>query len=214
MNGDRRQIDSQFAALEVRGKAGEQRQLVGYAAVFYRADNPGTQFELRPGVVERIMPGAFDDVLRSDADLVALFNHNPSALLGRRSAGTLRLSVDDIGLRYEIDIPDTQWGRDTITSAERGDLRGSSFAFRTPQDGTRMEHAGGALVRSVVKVSPLLDVGPVTYPAYDGTAVMARDTQATIDRELAAIDADREAEAAEIDVRLRSVEMDDFLLNA
>src|SRR5688572_16918348 len=62
-------------------------------------------------------------------DARALFNHDPNMLLGRAGAGTLRLSTDARGLRYEIDIPDTTVGRDVATSIARGDLAGSSFAF-------------------------------------------------------------------------------------
>lgn len=141
--------------------------IVGYAAVFYREGDPGTEFELWPGVVERIMPGSFDRALGED-DTRALFNHETGAVLGRKSSKTLRLSVDERGLRYEIDPPDTTLARDLITSIQRGDISGSSFAFvpRATEWRDSDDRKTTYLHRTDMA---LFDVGPVTYPAYSGT---------------------------------------------
>ena len=80
----------------------------GYAAVFYDGTER-TEFRLGPNMVERIHPGAFDEAFRDD-DVVALFNHDQSLIIGRRSAGTLRLSLDARGARYEIDEGETTIG--------------------------------------------------------------------------------------------------------
>jgi uncharacterized protein len=146
----------------------------GYAAVFYRADNPGTEFELWEGYVERIMPGAFDRAIVED-DVRALFNHDSNFVLGRNKSGTLSLSVDSIGLRYDIDLPDTQAGRDAKTSIQRGDIDGSSFAFIA--DSVNRRSVDGVEIREVVKAR-LFDVGPVVYPAYAATTA---DTRAAKD---------------------------------
>ena len=133
-------------------------------------DDPGTEYELFPGLVERIDSAAFDSAIQAD-DVRALVNHDPNQLIGRSAAGTLRLSVDNTGLRYEIDLPDTSAGRDVRESVSRGDLDGSSFSFvperiETEQDGERQ-------VRRVMSVR-LMDVGPVAFPAYEGSTVAAR----------------------------------------
>lgn len=142
----------------------------GYAAVFHRASDPGTEFELWEGMVERIMPGAFDRAVSED-DVRGLFNHDPSMLLGRTSAETLRLSVDENGLRYEIDLPETSIGKDVAESIRRGDLSGSSFAFLTTDEDWRKED--GVHIREIRGVR-LFDVGPVTYPAYSATTTGLR----------------------------------------
>lgn len=139
----------------------EGNTLVGYAAVFDQATRLG-------GTYEAISRSAFDKVLEDKADVRCLVNHEPSRLLGRTSSGTLRLSKDDVGLRYEVDLPDTQDGRDLRTLVERGDLSGSSFGF-VPGVSNRSHTAEGAVLRSHTSVSQLLDVSPVTYPAYQGT---------------------------------------------
>lgn len=154
----------------------------GYASVFYREGDPATEFEIFPAeygfprVVERIMPTAFDRALRED-DVRALFNHDAAAVLGRTGqAGTLRLWVDEIGLGYEIDPPDTQLARDLLQSLKRGDISGSSFAFLPRGTTTRDVREGDTtavyLERTDVK---LFDVGPVTYPAYGGASAYARN---------------------------------------
>ena len=140
--------------------------ITGYASVFWNPEDSRTQFTMGERFVERIMPGAFDATLVSDAEVVALFNHDPSLLLGRRSAGTLRLSVDKRGLRYEIDQGETQISRDVAAMQERRDVIGSSFGFLVDDETSRQE--GKTFVREINSVT-LRDVGPVTFPAYSGT---------------------------------------------
>ena len=84
----------------------------GYAAVFFRANDSNTEFPLWRNAVERVMVGAFDASLRRG--FRALYNHSPDHLLGRTKAGTLKLTVDNVGLRYEVEPADTQVYRDVV----------------------------------------------------------------------------------------------------
>jgi HK97 family phage prohead protease len=142
----------------------------GYAAVFYNPSDPGTRFQIWDDLEERIMPGAFDRAMK-ESDPFALFNHDTSRILGRASSGTLRLSVDQRGLMYEITPPDTATGREVIELLRRGDLRGSSFAFVPTVETERKEQTPDGRTRMIVEVSDLdlYDVGPVACPAYSGT---------------------------------------------
>lgn len=110
--------------------------------------------------------GAFDDVLNDDVR--GLFNHDPNFILGRSSAGTLSLSVDERGLRYDIVAPDTPTICDLVLSPMlRGDINQSSFAFRVARDGESWyEDDEGIVIREITRISRLYDVSPVTYPAY------------------------------------------------
>lgn len=153
--------------------------IVGYGAVFYDPSNPGTEYDLRSswgGFVERIMPGAFDQAIRND-DVRALFNHDVNEILGRSGAGTLRLSVDKVGLRYEIDPPDTAAAEKVVKALERGDITGSSFSFNVDEQTWRdvKNETTGDLttIRELTKVS-LFDLGPVTFPAYEATSAGMR----------------------------------------
>lgn len=143
----------------------ESNMLVGYASVFnLKSQDLG-------GFYEIIAPGAFNDVLENDVR--ALFNHNENFVLGRTKSGTLRLSTDETGLRYEIDLADSNMANDIARSVERGDIDGSSFAFRIESD-LWEEDSEGNIIRIITKIASLRDVGPVTYPAYLDASVAKR----------------------------------------
>lgn len=181
---ERRTLNNEEAAVHIEERDGHTAVITGHAAVFFRKSDAGTEFELFDGLVERIMPGAFDEALRGEDDVAALFNHDVSNLLGRRHAGTLKLSVDKRGLKYEIEAPDTQIGRDVVTSVRRGDLSGSSFAF-APTDTRIIQGAKGKPDVREINGVQLFDVGPVTYPAYPSTdtgvrGLVAADVKAVL----------------------------------
>ena len=139
--------------------------LKGYAAVFDGTATIG-------GGYERIAPNAFDNALEN-ADPRALINHDPSLVLGRRSAGTLRLDTDSRGLRFEVDLPDTTYARDLRELVERGDLAGASFGF-IPGEDEITRAPDGKQVRTHTAIRDLVDVSAVTYPAYEGTSLALR----------------------------------------
>lgn len=148
---------------EVKGNT-----LYGYASVFdTETFIPGEGYEI-------IGRSAFDDVSkREDTDVRALYNHDRSMLLGRQSSGTLRWSVDSTGLPFEVDLPDTQLGRDIRVLLERGDLDGCSFAWVEGEYDIKTRTAGGN-VKVHTRVDRLVDVSVVTIPAYPGTSAKLR----------------------------------------
>lgn len=151
--------------IELRAEDGSSQKISGYGSVFYRGDDPETEYELWPGVRERIMPGAFDRAVKEDS-VAALFNHDPNQILGRTDSGTLKLTIDDTGLRYVINPPDNEGGKRVVDAIRRGDVFGSSFGFRiTDEDWSRENKTDIRNIRGV----ELYDVGPVVYPAYGAT---------------------------------------------
>jgi hypothetical protein len=162
-----------------RAKADAPPVIAGHAARFYDESDPDTEFELYADrsmrVVERISPGAFARAVEED-DCRALFNHSADMVLGRCSAGTLRLKEDAKGLRYEIDPPDTQLARDLMQSIARGDITGSSFCFDVDGEDFSRSKAddGSELIVRHVRAAKLYDVGPVTFPAYGGATAGVR----------------------------------------
>lgn len=152
--------------IEARAKEDhEPAKIVGYGAVYYAADDPGTEYKIWDDFVERIMPGCFDRAVRED-DPRSFFNHDENIILGRKSAGTLNLAVDDVGLRYEITPPDTEAGRGVVEAVRRRDVTGSSFMFM-PRDVSWRE-IEGLVIRELRDVE-LWEVGPVVFPAYPST---------------------------------------------
>lgn len=178
---ERRAIDS---PIELRANDDGTKELTGYAAVFYRKGDPGTQYRLWEDTVERIDPSAFASALKRKDDARGLFNHDPSMLLGRVGAGTLKLEVDKTGLRYSIPFDESDPDHQRVArKLERGDLTGSSFAFRATKTEWIMEddkeQKGKTREIRTIKDLELFDVGPVTYPAYQATTAAARsDDQA------------------------------------
>jgi HK97 family phage prohead protease len=161
-------IERRFFPGSCELRAGASGSIVGYAAKFNsRSVDLG-------GFVEVLAPGAFDRVLRERQDVRALIDHNPSLILGRTKAGTLRLEADRVGLRATIDPPATQAGRDIVVSVGRGDVTGMSFAFGIEGGGDRWERTATGPVRTILEFSSLSDVSVVTYPAYPETEVSAR----------------------------------------
>ena len=139
------------------------RKLTGYAAVFDSETRIGTMTEV-------IRPGAFRASLEANQDVLCLADHDPTRVLGRKKTGTLRLSEDAHGLSFELDVPDTQTGRDVLALAERGDLGGMSFGFTVPEGGQTWQGSKRTLTRV-----DLAEVSVVSaWPAYQNTSVEAR----------------------------------------
>lgn len=173
---------------EIRVDISAAEAVVGYAAKFNVRSEP------LGGFIEIIMPGAFDDCLGDD--VVALFNHDPSQVLARTTAGSLRLSVDDIGLRYEFDLASDDCSEQVAAYINDGRVTQSSFAFDVASGGDQWEEqTDGSVLRTINKFRRLYDVSPVTYPAYPDATVALRSS--------AFADATKAKTAAETEVRTR-----------
>ena len=149
------------------------KTVTGYAAVF------NSLSEEMWGFRERIDSAAFEGT--DMTDVRALFNHDPNMLLARSSSGTLSLSVDEKGLRYSFDLPDTTAGRDLGEMLRRGDVSQSSFGFTISDDEwieTRNDDGEvETTTRVIKKIQRLFDVSPVTYPAYPDASVALRSME-------------------------------------
>ena len=150
--------------LEVRDAANDDfiGQIGGYAVVF---NEPSEDLG---GFIEYVLPNAFDGVDLSD--VLALYNHDFGSLLGRSSANTLSLEVDDKGLHFTLDIPDTTLGHDVYVNIRAGNLKGMSFGFTVETD-TWLTDTTGLPQRTISQVGSLYEVSVVGMPAYQETNV-------------------------------------------
>jgi uncharacterized protein len=161
-----------------RGTSNSRSQMiVGYAAAF---NSPSDEIPLRKDEPngrkfrEVVLPGAFAQSLIERRAIFAFFQHDPTLVLGSTANGTLRLSEDSRGLRYEIDPPDTNNGRDLVELIRRGDVRSSSFGFKVRDGGQMMRRdASGGFIRELRSVQ-LLDVSPIVASAYPTASVDLR----------------------------------------
>lgn len=141
----------------------ENQKLVGYAVKW----NSPSQV-LYCDFVESFAPKAFSDSLASGEDVRALFEHDYTKLLGRTSAGTLKLEEDSIGLRFELTPPDTTIGKDLLVSVSRGDIKGMSFGFRAIKEEWNFDVE--PCQRTVIKAD-LFEVTVTSVPAYPESSV-------------------------------------------
>lgn len=139
-------------------------RIIGHAAIFN-----ATSLDLG-GFFEEVARGAFRESVEKD-DIRATFNHDPNFVLGRNTAGTLKVREDRVGLAVDIQPPDTQWANDLLVSIDRGDITEMSFRFATLDDEWSMRD--GQQFRRLKKVM-LSDVCPATYGAYPDTDVAVR----------------------------------------
>lgn len=185
------EIEQRTIEAELRAATGNGVQrLIGYAAVFNSLSHDLGGFR------EVIEPGAFRRWLTTNPDVRALINHDPNLVLGRTTAGTLRLAEDARGLLVEIDLPPTQLGRDTWVLVQRGDVSQMSFRFWVPTpEGERWTRVNGETIRRLLDID-FDDVTVATYPAYEKSvvAVQQRAAQFAADLDSQAVRA-REAGA-------------------
>lgn len=161
------EIRSLTARVERRSADDGSITVIGYASVFGDVADIGGYFR---EVFDR---GAFTRTLR-EGDARAYFDHDSGRVLGRVSAGTLRLSIDARGLAVEIDLPDTSDGRDVRTLIERGDITGMSLGFSVTKQ--TWDETGPVPLRTVEEVV-LYEVSIVSEPAYEGTSIALRSLE-------------------------------------
>lgn len=152
-------MERRASSLELRAKG---RRLEGYAATF------GTEARINDDFVETISVGAFRKTLAAASDVLALVDHDPTRVLARTRSSTLRLSEDSRGLAFDLDVPDTSYGRDILELVTRNDAGGMSFGFVVIEERWDGDHR---ILNSV----DLKEVSVVSaFPAYSQTIVQAR----------------------------------------
>ena len=156
--------------IESREEAAASRTIVGYAAKFECWSDP-----IMGWFREKIARGAFDACDLSD--VIMCFNHRDDAILGRTTSGTLQLTVDEVGLRFSFDAPNTTLGNDMLELVCRGDVSKCSFRFGVEQDEWRYADEQNGLdadERTILKFSRVVDVALVVFPAYPDTEASVR----------------------------------------
>ena len=161
-----RQVRSCGAEFRARDEGGPV--IEGYFSVFNR------DYELWPGAVEQVAPGAFRETL--GGDIRALANHDTRLVLGRTTTGTLTLREDDKGLFGTIKVNEQDSdAMNLYARVQRGDVSQCSFGFDI-LDEEFAERSDGSVLWTIRKVK-LYEVSVVTFPAYVETAVSARKTE-------------------------------------
>lgn len=149
----------------------ESRTIEGYALVF---NSPSEDLG---GFIEIIERSAIDENTIKRSDILVKLNHNNDKVLARskKGKGNLELILDDKGLFYRFEAPDTPTGNECLEQVRSGVIDSSSFCFSLPKEGgDRWERKGNTVYRYITKIDKLYDVSPVYTPAYEATSCSKR----------------------------------------
>ena len=156
------------------------RIVEGYAIVFNQQSRQLYDKASKKVFTEIIDPRAVTKAFLDDQDVKMLYNHSNDMLLARSTFGfgTLSYEIDEYGVKYRFEMPNTTVGNDVLELIRRGDVWGCSFAFSYAKDGVRDEKRNGQNFRTVIQMASIDDFSIVVDPAYLGTYVTTREFSA------------------------------------
>ena len=165
-------MDAQKEIRKAEIQSASGRTVSGYAVRFETES-------VNMGFVEVIKRGAITNETIKTSDVFALLNHNENTVLARSNhgVGSLTLTVDNDGVYYEFEAPNTANGDELLEHIKRGEISQSSFAFTVSnEDGaeTWTKRSDGVIVRQINKIARLYDISPVYQPAYESTTCSKR----------------------------------------
>ena len=163
--------------------SGESRTIEGYAIVF------GVESRILSdywdNYREIIEPGAITEERLKEMDIKMTMYHNREKILARSTngEGTLKLTVDDVGVKYSFDAPNTVDGDTALELVRRGDLSGSSFMFWTDERNVSYERrSDDIMLRRVKTIGMIYDMTIAADPAYEQTTVAAREAYSQFEK--------------------------------
>jgi HK97 family phage prohead protease len=118
---------------------------------------------------EVIDRNAFNEAKMDDVVLNIDHGGKPAA---KTKNGTLELRLSNDGLFISADLSKNVTGRELHEDIQNGFYDKMSFAFTVRED----EYDKKTRTRRIMKIDRLFDVSAVTFPAYNQTSIMARDS--------------------------------------
>lgn len=196
--------NKEIRAMETIKAVDDEKMIVeGYALRFNTLSND------LGGFVEEISPEALKEADLSDVR--CLIDHDSSKVLGRTTSETLELKVDDEGLYFRTQLPNTTYAKDLYENIRLGNINQCSFGFILDEDGDEFEkREDGLFKRTLRKIKSLFDVSIVTYPAYNDTQVAPalRSIEQIKEQELADIKAKEQQEEIRKQTELLKMQLD------
>lgn len=184
MNGEKKEIRSFIGGKyrpmirEVAEGEIQSRTIEGYAIIFDVESRVLGDMDGLPYYREIIERGAITEERLKEMDIKMTMYHNREKILARsrNGEGTLKLTVDEVGVKYSFEAPNTVDGDTAIELVKRGDLFGSSFIFWVGmQDFTRERGKDGIYIHRVKNIRKIDDMTIAADPAYEQTTVAARE---------------------------------------
>jgi len=148
---------------------GENRNVSGFAANFMEYDLGSFR--------ERIERSAFDNL--DNYDIHALYNHDYDRVLARRNKGkgTLDLQVNEEGLYFAFELPDTATGNEVRTLVSRGDVDQASWAFTVKKE-EWIDVRSDKPLRVIKEVGEIFDISLTPRGANPTTSAALRSLEA------------------------------------
>ena len=173
MNKKNIKNDKEMRSVEFRASEEEGKMILeGYPVVFNQETLIGDE---EWGWYEVIDKKALDEADLSDVPLK--YNHGDSkGILARTRNGSLKLTVDNKGLKMRAELIDTTDNVDIYKCVKSGLLDKMSFAFNVIEDEVEQK-TGETPKRTITKIGRLFDVAVVDLPAYDQTSIYARSKE-------------------------------------
>lgn len=156
------EIRSYESTLEIRAET-DSRTIEGYPIVFNRASGD------LGGFIEFVDPKALDNVDLSKVYLI--YGHEINDVLARSDAGSLKLEVDKIGLKFSAELPNTTLANDVLENIRVGNIQGMSFGFTVSHDNWEWGTNGKPDVRTIDQIDQLFEITLTPVPAYPDTKV-------------------------------------------
>lgn len=159
------------------------RTIAGYAILFNTPSTPMWEDE-ECIAREIIAPEAVTKELLDQSDIKFTMFHNRERILARsnKGAGSLTYTVDERGVSFEFEAPETADGDMALEAVRRGDIAGCSFMFSTYYydpafvSVERQQVEGRTEVTYVVRtIVGIYDFTLAADPAYPDTEVSARE---------------------------------------
>ncbi len=189
---DKTKIETRLAEIGLLENTEEKMVLEGYAMLFNQETLIGDEVK---GYIESIDAHALDTANMKDVPMK--YNHNDSFLIiARTRNGSLKLIVDEIGLKVRAELIDTESNKDIYKMVKAGLLDKMSFAFTVKSQ--KFDRTGTVPKRVILEIDRLYDVSIVDIPAYDQTSIVAARSLSLVDTELEAMDIAMQKQEAEL----------------
>lgn len=189
---DKMKIENRLSDVSFKEEDEQKMVLEGYAIVFDQETLIGDK---EKGFIESIDRNALKNANMKDVPMK--YNHDDSFLIiARTRNNSLRLTVDDIGLKVRAELIDTDSNKDIYKMVKAGLLDKMSFAFTVSSQ--KIDRSGDIPKRTITGIDRLYDVSIVDLPAYDQTSIVVGRSLALVDTELKSMDMEDQIKKANI----------------
>ena len=189
---DKMKIENRLSDVSFKEEDEQKMVLEGYAIVFDQETLIGDK---EKGFIESIDRNALKNANMKDVPMK--YNHDDSFLIiARTRNNSLRLTVDDIGLKVRAELIDTDSNKDIYKMVKAGLLDKMSFGFTVSSQ--KIDRSGDIPKRTITGIDRLYDVSIVDLPAYDQTSIVVGRSLALVDTELKTMDMEDQIKKANI----------------